>query len=250
LAQLDVRVVVLDRGPWPLSRQLDEQAGALLWEMLHDLGIELLPQVEAQRVLADEFVTGVELIEGGSIDAELCLVATGVLPNAELAEAAGLDVAGGVTVNDGMQTSDPHIFAVGDVVDHQGRRYGLWPASVEQAQVAATTMVGGVAAFQLVAQPARLKVPGIDLLSIGVVEVQGEESKSVVVSAYGTRRYRKLILEDGRLAGAIILGNPELFDDVTAAVERRIDLNSELDALEHGKWQALSRLVEGATLAR
>jgi NAD(P)H-nitrite reductase large subunit len=101
-----------------------------------------------------------------------------------------------------------------------------------------------------VAQPARLKVPGIDLLSIGVVEVQGEESKSVVVSAYGTRRYRKLILEDGRLAGAIILGNPELFDDVTAAVERRIDLNSELDALEHGKWQALSRLVEGATLAR
>jgi NAD(P)H-nitrite reductase large subunit/ferredoxin len=250
LAQLDVRVVVLDRGPWPLSRQLDEQAGALVWEMLHDLGIELLPRAEARRILADEFVTGVELIEGGSIDAELCLVATGVLPNAELAEAAGLDVAGGVTVNDGMQTSDPHIFAVGDVVDHQGRRYGLWPASVEQAQVAATTMVGGVAAFQLVAQPARLKVPGIDLLSIGVVEVQGEESKSVVVSAYGTRRYRKLILEDGRLAGAIILGNPELFDDVTAAVERRIDLNSELDALEHGKWQALSRLVEGATLAR
>jgi NAD(P)H-nitrite reductase large subunit/ferredoxin len=250
LAQLDVRVVVLDRGPWPLSRQLDEQAGALLWEMLHDLGIELLPQAEAQRVLADEFVTGVELIEGGSIDAELCLVATGVLPNAELAQAAGLAVAGGVTVDDAMQTSDPHIFAVGDVVDHQGRRYGLWPASVEQAQVAATTIVGGEAAFRLVAQPARLKVPGIDLLSIGVVEAKGEESRTVVVSAYGTRRYRKLILEDGRLAGAIILGSPELFDDVTAAVERRIDLNSELDALEHGKWQALSRLVEGETLAR
>jgi NAD(P)H-nitrite reductase large subunit/ferredoxin len=249
LAQLDVRVVVLDRGPWPLSRQLDEQAGALLWEMLHDLGIELLPQAEAQRVLADEFVTGVELIEGGSIDAELCLVATGVLPNAELAEAAGLAVAGGVTVDDAMQTSDPHIFAVGDVVDHQGRRYGLWPASVEQAQVAATSIVGGEAAFRLVAQPARLKVPGIDLLSIGVVEAHGDESRSVVVSAYGTRRYRKLILEDGRLAGAIILGSPELFDDVTAAVESRIDLSSELEALEHGKWQALSRLVEGETLA-
>ena len=250
LAQLDVRVLVLDRGPWPLSRQLDEQAGALLWEMLHDLGIELLPRTEAQRILADEFVTGVELLEGGSIDAELCLVATGVLPNYELAEAAGLEVAGGVTVDDGMQTSDPHIFAVGDVVDHQGRRYGLWPASVEQAQVAATRMVGGEASFRLVAQPARLKVPGIDLLSIGVVEARDEESRTVVVSAYGTRRYRKLILEDGRLAGAIILGSPELFDDVTAGVESRINLSSELDALEHGKWQALSRLVEGETLAR
>jgi nitrite reductase (NADH) large subunit len=250
LAQLEVRVLVLDRGPWPLSRQLDEQAGALVWEMLHDLGIELLPRTEAQRVLADELVTGVELIEGGSIDAELCLVATGILPNDELAEAAGLEVAGGITVDDGMQTSDPDIFAVGDVVDHQGRRYGLWPAGVEQAQVAAARMVGGDAAFRLAAQPARLKVPGIDLLSIGVIEAGGEESRSVVVSAYGTRRYRKLILEDGRLAGAIILGNPELFDDVTAGVERRIDLSSELDALEHGKWQALSGLLEGEKLAR
>ena len=90
-----------------------------------------------------------ELIDGGAIEAELCLVATGILPNSELAEAAGLEVAVGITVDDGMQTSDPHIFAVGDVVDHNGRRYGLWPASVEQAQVAATTMVGGEAAYRL-----------------------------------------------------------------------------------------------------
>jgi NAD(P)H-nitrite reductase large subunit/ferredoxin len=249
LTQLDIRVVMLDRGPWPLSRQLDEQAGALLWEMLHDLGIELLPQVQAERIVADEVVSGIELVDGGAIDAELCLVATGVVPNSELAEAAGLDVAGGITVDDAMRTSDPHVYAVGDVVDHQGRRYGLWPASVEQAQVAATSIVGGEAAFSLLAQPARLKVPGIDLLSIGAVEASGEGSKTVVVSAYGTRRYRKLVLDEGRLAGAIVLGDPELFDDVTAGVEQGIDLGADLDALEHGKWQALSRLVEGATLA-
>jgi nitrite reductase (NADH) large subunit len=241
LTLLDVRVIVLDRGPWPLSRQLDEQAGALLWEMLHDLGIELLARTEAKRVVADERVTGVELIDGGSIDADVCLVATGVVPNSEVAEAAGLDVAVGITVDDGMHTSDPHIFAVGDVVDHQGRRYGLWPASVEQAQVAATRMVGGEAAFRVTAQPARLKVPGIDLLSIGVVDAAPGESRIVALSAYGTRQYRKLVLEDGCLAGAVILGSPELFDDVTRAVERRIDLGSDPDALERGKWQALSR---------
>jgi NAD(P)H-nitrite reductase large subunit/ferredoxin len=250
LALLDVRVLVLDRGPWPLSRQLDEQAGALLWEMLHDLGIELVPRAEAQRVLGEERVIGVELIEGGSIDAELCLIATGILPNSEVAEAAGLDVGVGITVDDGMHTSDPHIFAVGDVVDHNGRRYGLWPASVEQGQVAATRMVGGAAAYRVAAQPARLKVPGIDLLSIGGVDARGGGSQAVVISAYGTRQYRKLILEDGRLTGAIILGSPELFDDVTTAVERRLDLGSHLDALEHGEWEALSRLVEGDTLAR
>src|SRR5215208_1833706 len=99
LTELDVRVVVLDRGPWPLSRQLDEQAGALLWEMLEDLGIELLPQTEARRVHADERVTAVELLEGTSIDAEFCLVTTGIVANSELAEAAGLDVAAGISVD-------------------------------------------------------------------------------------------------------------------------------------------------------
>jgi NAD(P)H-nitrite reductase large subunit/ferredoxin len=250
LAQLDVRVVVLHRGAWPLSRQLDEQAGALLWEMLHDLGIEVLSRTEVRRVLGDEHVTGVELVDGGSIDAELCLVATGISPNSELAEAARLDVGIGVRVDDGMQTSDPHIFAVGDVVDHGGRRYGLWPASVEQAQVAVSRMVGGEAAYRVAAQPTRLKVPGIDLLSIGVVDARARESKAVVVSAYGTRRYRKLVLADGRLTGAILLGHAELFDDVTRAVEIEADVGSDLTALEQGHWQALSRSVEGETLER
>src|SRR5215218_7921805 len=250
LAQLEVRVLVLDRGPWPLSRQLDEQAGALLWEMLQDLGIEVLARSEARRVVANGRVTGVELIQGRSIDAELCLIATGIVPNAELAEAAALDVAGGITVDDGMRSSDPHIFAVGDVVAHDGRRYGLWPACVEQAQVAAANMLGGEAAFRLTAQPARLKVPGIDLLSIGAVEAPPGEARTVVISAYGTRSYRKLILEEGRLTGAILLGSPELFDDVTRAVESRADLGSELAALEQGRWQALSRLGEDETLPR
>jgi len=248
LAQLDVRVLVLDRGPWPLSRQLDEHAGALLWEMLQDLGIEVLPKTEARRVFGDERVRGVELLDGGTVDAELFLVATGIQPNAELAAASGLDVGAGVTVDDGMQTSDSNVFAVGDVVDHRGRRYGLWPASVEQAQVAAARMTGSDAAYSVAAQPARLKVPGIDLLSIGAVDARTSESRIVAVSAYGTRRYRKLVLEDGRLTGAIILGSPELFDDVTTAVERTLHLGADLDALEQGKWQALSRLVEGETL--
>lgn len=249
LTLLDVRVLVLDRGPWPLSRQLDEQAGALVWEMLDDLGIELLARTEARRILADERVTGVELMDGGAIDAELCLVATGVVPNVELAEAAGLEVAEGVAVDEAMRTSDPHIFAAGDVVAHDGRRPGLWPASVEQAQVAAATMLGAEAAYRIGAQPARLKVPGIDLLSIGVVDAPAGTATTVAVSAYGTRRYRKLVLEDGKLTGAIVLGTPELFDDVTTAVEQRVELGGELDALERGKWDALSRLVEGETLA-
>ena len=131
---------MLDRGRWPLSRQLDEQSGALVWEMLHDLGIELLPGRRRSACSARTASPASSSSTARLIEAELCLVATGILPNASSAKAAGLEVGAGITVDDGMRTSDPHIFAVGDVVDHDGRRYGLWPASVEQAQVAATNM--------------------------------------------------------------------------------------------------------------
>ena len=248
IAQLGVRVFVLDRGPWPLSRQLDEPAGELLWEMIHDLGIQLLPATQAQRIVADERVTGVELTDGSTIEAQLCLVTTGIEPNAELARAAGLDIAFGIVVDDGMRTSDPNVFAVGDVADHRGRCHGLWPAAVEQAQVAARAIVGEEASYVPESPPARLKIPGIDLLSIGTIDAREGDSRTVIVSEFGARRYRKLVLEDGRLTGAIVLGSAELFDVVTEAVEARLELGADLAALERGDWEALSRATEGATL--
>jgi nitrite reductase (NADH) large subunit len=248
IAQLGVRVFVLDRGPWPLSRQLDEPAGELLWEMIHDLGIQLLPSTQAQRVLVDERVTGVELTDGSTIEAQLCLVSAGIEPNARLARAAGLDVAFGVVVDDGMLTSDPNVFAVGDVADHRGRCHGLWPAAVEQAQVAVRAMLGEEASYVPESPPARLKVPGIDLLSIGAIDARDDDAQIVVVSEFGARRYRKLVLEHGRLVGAIVLGSAELFDVVTQAVEARLELGPDLAALERGDWDVLSRATEGATL--
>jgi NAD(P)H-nitrite reductase large subunit len=250
IAQLGVRVFVLDRGPWPLSRQLDEHGGAILWQMLHDLGIEVLRSSEARCVLDGGGVSGIELLDGSTITAQLTLVSAGVEPNAQLGRAAGLEVAVGISVDDHMRTSDAHVFAVGDVADHGGRRYGLWPASVEQAQVAVQNMIGVEARYDVAAVPARLKVPGIDLLSVGAFDARGEDAHAIAVSDQGNRRYRKLVLENGRVAGAIVLGSPELFDIVTQAVEERLEVGAELDALEQGDWTSLSRAAEPATLAR
>jgi nitrite reductase [NAD(P)H] large subunit len=241
---------VLDRGPWPLSRQLDEQAGGVLWEMVHDLGIEMMPSSEARRVLGDGDVAGIELLDGSTIEAELCLVSTGVRPNAELAHDAGLEITVGIAVDDTMQTSDTNVFAVGDVCDHRGHCYGLWPASVEQAQVAADRIVGRDVSFQLTTPPARLKVPGIDLLSIGDIHPLDDGVQTIVISDRGARRYRKLVLDEGRLTAAIVIGSPELFDDVTRAVEARLDLSAELERLEQGDWTFLSHAMEPATLER
>ncbi len=241
IAQLGVRVIVLERGPWPLSRQLDEHGGTLLRQMLHDLGIEIVASSEARRLLDGDGIMGIELLDGSMIAAQLVLVSAGIEPNAHIARAAGLEVAVGISVDDGMRTSDPHVFAVGDVADHGGRRHGLWPASVEQAHVAVQTMLGEESTYNAASPPARLKVPGIDLLSVGAVEQQGDEVQTIVLTDRGARGYRKLVVKDGRVSGAIVLGSPELFDVVTRAVEARLEVGSGLDALEHGDWSSLSR---------
>ena len=149
-----------------------------------------------------------------------------------------------------MRTSDPHVFAVGDVVASQrpaatasGRR------RVEQAQVAAATMLGGEAAYRLAAAGAA-QSPGIDLLSIGVVDAPVGRALTVAVSAYGARRYRKLVLENGRSRARSSSATPSSSTTSRQAVEQRLELGSDLDALEHGKWEALSRALEGETLAR
>ena len=248
IAQLDVRVLVLDRGRWPLRRQLDEQAGALVWEMLQDLGIELLAQTEAQRVHADDRVTGVELLDGTTLDAELCLVTAGIIPNAQLAEAAGLDVGVGITVDGGMRTSDPDIFAVGDVAEHDGRPYGLWPASVEQAQVAAANVAGAEVVFargiSCEAQGARHR---------SALHRRSRRPAGRITNGRRERvRHAQLPQADSRarpLDRRDHSREPELFDDVTRAVETQLPVGSELEALEKGKWETLSRAVDDETLA-
>ena len=239
MSQMDVRVYVLDMATWPLSRQLDQAAGALLWQMMSDLGITILPQVQARRILGAERVESVELSDGQSLKADLCLVATGIRPNVALAEATGLAVDRGVVVDDRMMTSDPRIFAAGDVAAHQGRVHGRWPVGVEQAQIAAANMLGGDCHYKDITPPAKLKVAGIDVLSVGEIAAVGEDACEIRVDDGAARRYRKLVLRAGRASGAILVGHAELFDRTSEAVLESRDLSLARAALEQGDWSVL-----------
>ncbi|MGH2386950.1 MAG: FAD-dependent oxidoreductase, partial [Chloroflexota bacterium] len=158
MSHLGVRITVVDRGPWPMNRQLDEAAGGLLRQMMKDLGIVILPQSQVKRLLGTDWVEQAELADGRIIKVDICLGAAGIAPSVDLARAAGLDVKRGVPVDDRMATSDPDIFAIGDVAELQGRVMGLWPAGVEQAQVAAVNVLGGDRRYQPANPPMKLKV--------------------------------------------------------------------------------------------
>jgi nitrite reductase (NADH) large subunit len=240
MSQLGVRVFVLDQAQWPLSRQLDQAAGALVWQMMSDLGVKILPQTEARQILGIDWVSGVELSNGQSLAADLCLVAAGIRPNVALARSAGLRIRHGVLVDQRMCTSDARIFAAGDVAEFEERTLGLWPAAVDQAHTAAFNVLGGERTYTGTAPPTRLKVAGIDVLSVGDIAAREPDGHELRLADGDGRQYRKLVLSDGQVRGAILIGHHDLADQVTAAVERRQPVAELLASLERGDWSALA----------
>jgi len=239
LTQLGVRAFVLDLASWPLSRQLDRTAGALVWQMMSDLGIKILPQVEARRIIGDRWVEAVELSNGHTLSADVCLVTAGIRPNTALAESAGLLVRRGVVVDERMRTSDARIFAAGDVAEFADRVLGLWPAAAEQARVAIQNLFGNGDAYEGTTPPTRLKVAGIDLLSAGDVSATDDDVPDVRIEDGDARQYRRLVLSGGRVRGAILVGHVKLAERVAAAVERQLAVGDALQRLEAGDWSAL-----------
>ena len=240
LVRTGLRVWIVGRDEWPANRQLDEYAGGLLLEILRDLGIEYVTRSEPRRIVGLEAIEGVELLDGRVLPASVCLIAAGVVPEASLARESGLEVVAGVVVDERMATSDPAVYAAGDAIEYRGRTYGLWPASVDQATVAAANVLGGDRRFHATMAPAQLKVPGVDLLSVGEIAPRGSEERELRAIDRHARRYHKLIVRGREAIGAIIVGSPALFDGVSDAVQTGLDLRDHLAAIERGDWGVFS----------
>jgi nitrite reductase (NADH) large subunit len=239
ISELNVRVTVLDRTDWPLNRQLDQRAGVLLWQLMADLGVDFVARAQVRRIVGSGAVEGVQLQSGETLTAGVCLIAAGITPDVEVASSAGLDVATGIVVDERMRTSDPAIYAAGDVAELGGRIQGLWTASMDQARVAAINAVGGNSTYVGTAPPTMLKVAAIDMLSVGTIHRNGERDREVAIEDVGSRQYRKLVLHDERLVGGLLVGHKELFDQVIAAVDDRQDLSGHIDELLAGDWLIL-----------
>jgi nitrite reductase (NADH) large subunit len=211
MQRFNTHVTVVEHYSRLMMRQLDERAAARLLAHLQVLGLEVVLGEGVKRVLGDTHVTGIMLRSERLIECDTLLVATGILPNTDLALAAGLSIGRGVRVNDAMRTSDPAIYAVGECAEHRGRVYGIVAPGLEQATVAAHAIAGGQARYSGSTVTTRLKVVNLPVFSIGPV---GEEetpnlARSWCYTAGGS--YRKLVTHRGRLIGAIVVGDcPEL----------------------------------------
>ncbi len=204
LQQLGGEITVVEYFERLLPRQMDRQGSLVLQGLFEALGMRFFLGAKSYEVTGAGTANGVRLADGTTLPGDLVLVGAGVRPDTYLAQASGLAVAKGIEVNDRMETAVAGIFAAGDVAQHRGVLYGIWPAAMQQGQVAGTNMAGGEASFTGLAMSNTLKVAGIDLFSLGDIDPD-DKLESVVFRDQGL--YKKAVIKEDKIAGAILLGD-------------------------------------------
>jgi nitrite reductase (NADH) large subunit len=221
LAGRGLAVSLLEGSAHLMPRQLDARAGTLLAARAAELGVAVVTTSRTETLLGDEQVAGVRLVDGRTLPADLVLIATGVRANSHLARRVGLEVGEGVVVDDRLHASAPDVWAAGDVCEHRGVMYGNWAAAQAQGTIAGINAGGGRAEFGGIPRSNTVKVLGVDLVSIGAVHAGDASWTELTVEADGT--YRRYLLRDGRLVGALFFGNATLAPAATAAITAGAD---------------------------
>ncbi len=237
LAKHGLDVTVIEGNSYLLPRQLTEVAGLRLGKHVEESGIAVRTNARVAEIVGNGAVRSVRLLDGGSIQADLVVLTTGVRPNSSLARQCGLSVRSGIVVDDRMATSDSNILACGDVAEHLGVLYGIWPASYAQGSVAGMNAAGRSALFEGFPPSNRLKVLDVNLFSIGLF--QPPDASYTIFEETEGAIYRRLVLRDGRIVGANLYGDTDLALLVKDAVEQGTQIPELTDLLEQ-----LPRLAE------
>jgi nitrite reductase (NADH) large subunit len=188
-----------------MERQLDAPAAELLKSLVERKGIQILLNANTARIHGESRVERVELTDGREVDADAVIFAAGIRPNITLAKEAGIPVNRGVVVDDHLQTGVRDVFALGECAEHRGTCYGLVEPAYEQARVLARHLAGVPAAYNGSVVSTNLKVSGVGVFSAG--DFMGSEgSEAIVLSDFRHGTYRKLVISEGRLTGAVLVG--------------------------------------------
>ncbi|HZI55100.1 MAG TPA: FAD-dependent oxidoreductase [Chitinophagaceae bacterium] len=238
LREVGVEVIIVQRISRLMDRQLDPLGSQLLHEELTDRGVDIYYNDEIDRFLGDTTVSGIRLKSGLMIECHAIVIAVGTVPNIELAKASGLECKRGVVVNEYMHTSDPFVFAIGEIAEFGGFLYGITAAAEQQAEIVARWLSGDISKYydgSLLMNI--LKMHGADLCSMGDVECPDDPAyEEVVFIDKAKRYYKKCIIHNDRLIGAILIGDKAEFLEYRNLIENRIELSEKrLQLLRSGK---------------
>jgi len=238
LREVNVNVTIVQRISRLMDRQLDPLGSQLLHEELIEKGVDIYYNDEIDRFLGKDEITGIRLKSGLQIDCQAIVIAIGTTPNIEIAKAAELDCKRGVVVNEYLQTNDPAIFAIGEIAEFKGFLYGITAAAEQQAGIVASYLNGDISKYYHGSLLMNiLKMHGMDLCSLGMAECPDDAAyEEVVFIDKAKRYYKKCIIHNDRLVGAILIGDKSEFLEFRDLIQDKIELSDKrLQLLRSGK---------------
>ncbi|MBW7471926.1 NAD(P)/FAD-dependent oxidoreductase [Marinobacter sp. F4218] len=208
LLRRGVAVTVLHRSGHLLNRQLDPTGGNLLADALTSKGMDILTSTAPVQFLGRDSVRAVQLNDQTVISTDLVVVATGIVPNRELAEAAGLDCGRGIRVNRQLRTSDPNIHALGECCELESETFGLVEPGYQHARVLAQVLTDETssASYRSSVLATRLKISDVPVFSCGL-QAPDDSTESLIWQDFETGGYSHLMIRENRLVGAILVGD-------------------------------------------
>jgi nitrite reductase (NADH) large subunit len=207
-----------------MNQQLDKPAALLLQKALEAKGLTFMMSAQTEEIVGPDRVTAVRFKDGTVIPADLVVMTAGVRPNIDLAKSAGLHCERAIVVDDTLQTYDPRVYAVGECVQHRSATFGLVAPIWDQARVCGAHLAGaGVRRYVQSTSPTRLKVTGVDLYSVGDF-IGGEGSEDLVLRDARRGVYKRLVLKDNRVTGAVLYGDVKDGPWYFSLIQNRTDI--------------------------
>ena len=228
LNKLGKEVTIVEFFPRLLPRQLDTEGAKRLCSMLEKMNFSFRLGAVTKEITGTTDAEGVLLENGELLPAQTVIVSAGVRPNLELAEMLGLDFDKGIKVDEYFRTSQPDIYGAGDAIEFNGMTFGLWIAAQEQGKLAGMNMAGQKSSYQGTVLSSMLKVAEIDLASAGNIDAENQYESKVVDTP---ETYKKVVLEDDRVIGCIMLGDRKNFNRISKAISTQENISKDLDEL-------------------
>lgn len=236
------QVIIIQRISRLMGRQLDALGSQLLHEELTNKGIEILYNDEVDRVIGEKNISGICLKSGLLIDCESLVIAIGTVPNTEIIKAAGIDCKRGVVVDEYLRTNEKDIYAIGEIAEYKGQLYGITAAAEQQAEIVARFLCGDIAKYYQGSLLMNiLKMHSLELCSLGLAEVPANDPgyEEIVFIDKAKRYYKKCIVYQDRLVGAILIGDKSEFLEFRNLIENKLELSEKrIQLLRSGKTAA------------
>lgn len=240
LQHKNLKTTIIQRASRLMERQLDAISSKLLARDVQERGIQIYFDNEVSTVFEDEENPGelnISLKSGKIINAHAIAYAIGTRPNIEMAKESGLSCGRGIKVNQHLQTSDPDIYAIGEIAEFNDQLFGITSAAEEQAEVLANFMAGDIGSgYKGSVLMNILKFKDLDLCSIGDINIpENDDSyEEIIFTDVSKRYYKKCIVKDDLLIGAVLMGDKNEFAEYKTMIETKLELADKRDSLLRG----------------